>query len=117
MAVTSSGFMGLSHAAPTQTSKRFSLGMELALVSNEKVIADGGYNHNRCKHPAELNETEGKQCGILRARHETVNRRLKQFFVLGHRFKHNVTLHSVCFHAVANVTQLLIESGHPLFKL
>lgn len=93
------------------------MGMELALVNDEHVIADGGYKHLRCRHPVGLEDLERKQYGIVRARHETVNRRFKQFFVLEHRFRHNVSLHSICFHAVANVTQLIIENGHPLFNL
>ena len=36
-----------------------------------------------------------------RHRHETVNRRLKVFGVLDERFRHDLSLHSQCFRAVA----------------
>ncbi len=51
----------------------------------------------------------------LRARHETVNRRFKQFAVLSNRFRHDKSSHSFCFHAIANVTQLIMDT-HPLFS-
>ena len=47
-----------------------------------------------------------------RARHETINRRFKQFHVLQDVFRHDLTKHQVCFFAVANVTQIMIELGH-----
>jgi hypothetical protein len=42
------------------------------------------------------------------ARHETVNKRIKQFCCLNFRFRHYLHLHPRFFHAVVNLTQLLI---------
>jgi hypothetical protein len=47
-------------------------------------------------------------------RHETVNRRLKQFYCINLRFRHSLHLHPRFFHAVVNLTQLMIEIGEPL---
>lgn len=51
------------------------------------------------------------------SRHETVNRRMKQFQALKQVFRHNITKHPMVFYAVANLTQLMIENGEPLFKI
>ncbi len=52
---------------------------------------------------------------LARARHEPVNRRFKQFSVIGQRFRHGLSLHSSCFHPVQNLTQVMIQNGEPLF--
>lgn len=51
------------------------------------------------------------------ARHETVNSRIKQFAVLTNAFRHDLDLHYKCFHAVANITQLMIENDEPLYQV
>ncbi|OQR89907.1 hypothetical protein ACHHYP_05951 [Achlya hypogyna] len=53
----------------------------------------------------------------IMAPHETVNRRFKQFRVLGSRFTHDVEKHPMCFHCVVNITQRDIECGHSLFQV
>lgn len=50
-----------------------------------------------------------------RLRHETCNRRFKQWACLDQRFRHSFELHGSCFTAVAVLTQLSIESGKSLF--
>ena len=95
--------------------KIFRLGMQKCLNSYENVIADGVHKYERCKTTA--NRSINDFDATVQARHETVNRRLKQFFVLGYRFRHRISRHSSCFHAVANLTQLMIENGEPLFEL
>lgn len=87
------------------------------LYVGEKVLADKGYqdmNHfiNSRIYPA----TAGLQKQIL-ARHETVNGRLKKFNLLNSPFRHTLEFHSVCFYAIANIVQMAIENGEPLFKL
>ena len=54
---------------------------------------------------------------IVRARHDVVNRRLKQFSVLRTTFRHSLSLHSYCFHAAANLTKLMIEHSDPVFDV
>jgi hypothetical protein len=46
-----------------------------------------------------------------RARHETINRRFKQWGVLGERFRADHEEQGTYFHAVANLTQYLIMSS------
>lgn len=80
--------------------------MKKMLLTDEYVVGDGGYSDNRCKRPTE--EEDVHFYSVVRARHETVNRRLKQFYCLGNRFRHNISLHSSCLHAVSNLTELMI---------
>lgn len=91
--------------------------MKGALQPGEKVVADGGYKDGACLLGEDVEGEQHKLLADVRARQETVNRRFKQFFVLGHRFRHELSLHSVCFHSVANITQLMIELGDPLFEV
>ena len=64
-------------------------------------------------HPYELRDVWNR----VRARHETANKRLKQWGVLSQVFCHDLKKHSICFQAVAVLTQLLIENGEPLFQI
>jgi len=78
------------------------------------IVADKGYRDNFCRF---LTPTDDKPnlnaiMAQWRARHETINRRFKQFHVLQDVFRHDLTKHQVCFFAVANVTQIMIELGH-----
>lgn len=84
------------------------------LLPGEKVLADRGYTSNSCVY--RIPKSEGLSASLL-ARHESLNRRLKNFNVLSSRFRHNVSLHSYCFHAIANLTQLMIEDCEPLFEV
>jgi len=43
---------------------------------------------------------------LIRARHESLNRKLSVFGMLGARFRHSMHLHGLCFLAVANVVQI-----------
>jgi len=49
-------------------------------------------------------------------RHETVNRRFKQWGVLKQVYRHDIDRHGVHFGCVAVLTQLAIENGEPLFS-
>ena len=53
----------------------------------------------------------------VRNRHETVNRRFKQFQVLKQMFRHDIVLHQSVFIAVAVLTQISIENGDELFEI
>ena len=54
---------------------------------------------------------------IVRQRHETVNRRLKQWRILKGVFRHDISFHHVVFSAVAVITQVAISKGEPLFQV
>ena len=54
---------------------------------------------------------------FVRQRHETVNRRMKQWRILKGVFRHDINLHHIAFAAVAVVTQVAISNGEPLFQV
>ena len=94
----------------------FREGLKKALSPSEMVIGGKGYCDAKFF-------TDSEDCNVsevdfrrIRARHEAVNRRLKQFFVLSHAFRHDLRRHSACFHAALNLIQLMIDNGAPLFK-
>ena len=91
-----------------------------ALEDGEKAEADLGYRGEGSKinTPCEFGPKELEQMKAnARARHETVNRRLKHFGVLSHRYRHNINDHSTNFRAVAVITQLNIETNAPLYEV
>ena len=51
------------------------------------------------------------------ARHETLNRRLKQFNCLQYKFSHELYLHPLYFNAVVNLTEIMLEHGEPLYPI
>jgi len=79
--------------------------------------ADGGYRESKHFTSSEISPHFRETHGLIRARHETANRRLKQFGALGQRFRHGIQKHSAVFHSIANLTQLQIEDGSPLFAV
>ena len=86
------------------------------LQPQEKVVADRGYNDPFYFDVPNGDEGDWQKKRIL-ARHETVNRRIKQFCCLNQRFRHVLHLHPCFFHAVLNLTQLMIENGEPLYSV
>jgi len=56
-----------------------------------------------------------KTVAAIQARHETVFKRMKQFRVLGTKFRHDLAHHQHCFRAVAGLVQLNMKSDEPLF--
>ena len=94
--------------------KIFRLGMKRFLLPGEHVIADGGYMDPVCS--ATLMDSATPEVKFVRARHEAANKRIKQFNVVSHRFRHRLSLHGYCFHACAIITQLLILDGEHIFE-
>ena len=64
-----------------------------------------------------LNAVARRQKALARARHETLNKRLKQWHCLHDTFRHDLTKHGQVFRAVAVITQVSIENGEPLFSV
>ena len=54
---------------------------------------------------------------IVRRRHETINKRFKQFGVLKQVYRHDLRDHGDVFRSVAVITQLAIDNGEPLFAV
>jgi hypothetical protein len=53
----------------------------------------------------------------VRSRHETINKRFKQWNILKSIFKEKIELHGEYFRIVAIIAQLCIEHGEPLFSV
>ena len=89
----------------------------------ERVECDDGYwgeAPEQCVVPKHAWTREAKwveSSKSVRARHETVNKRLKDFACLRLFFRHSIDFHSLCFRAVAVLTQLSFENGKPPFHV
>lgn len=97
-------------------------GLKDALERGERVEADDGYaaldpqfvrSKSGAFHPEETKIIRNR----IMARQETANKRLTQWNVLAQIFRHDLSKHSICFRAVANITQLAIEDGDTLFEV
>ena len=87
------------------------------LDSDERVVADKGYSDEVCITPDTISTPiEASLLSALRARHETANKRLKQFGLLTAKFRHDSSFHAVCFHPVARITQHIFKY-EPLFQV
>ena len=86
-----------------------------ALQPGGKIIADRGYNDPIFFYVPNGNADVQKK--KILARHETVNKRMKQFCCMNVRFRHSLHLHLCFFHAAVNLTQLMIENGEPLYSI
>jgi hypothetical protein len=54
--------------------------------------------------------------GRVRARHETLNGRLKNWGILSQVFRHHIMMNGHVFRACAVVAQLTVEKREPLFE-
>ena len=84
------------------------------LLRGEKVEADKGYRGEadfvRCNfHYVSREDRRAKS--RARARHETVNKRIKNFNILTRVYRHRLSFHKHCFRACAVLTQLSFEAG------
>ena len=91
------------------------------LEPGERVEADNGYVGNADKikcpnNPANPERNLAMQARV-RSRHETLNGRLKNWGILEQVFRHDISLHTLVFHACAVITQLSITHGEPLFQV
>ena len=55
--------------------------------------------------------------GRVRARHETLNGRLKNWGILSQVYRHHIMMHGDVFWACTVVTQLTIQDGALLFEV
>ena len=93
--------------------KIFTSDLEQRLFCWEKVIADKGYHG--------VSILRNSRCNTFikraRARHETINRRIKSFLCIGNTFHHKKEDHVFFFHAVAQLVQVSLETEQLLFEL
>ena len=89
------------------------------LEPGERVEADDGYRGHASKIKCPKNDANPAanlaMQGRARARHETLNGRLKNWGILKQVFRHHISLHGDVFRACAVLTQLTIDNGEPLF--
>jgi len=84
----------------------------------EKAIADRGCRGDtRVMTPNNArDQAHEEEMNTARARHETVNGRLKNWKSMSTRFRHNKNKHHLVFRAVAVIEQIKIMNGRPPFQ-
>ena len=99
--------------------KIFRRNMKLMLGPGEMVIADRGYiGDEKVVTPDNFkNARHKKAMGIARARHETINGRLKNWGILKQIFRHHRNKHHIVFKCILVLTQIDIETGNPPFQV
>ena len=86
----------------------------------ERAEADKGYRGepHHISVPDDCHNYKQRNLkSVIRSRHETVNKRIKQFGCLSQRYRHSLQKHQNLFKAVIVLTQLSIENGEPLFEI
>lgn len=86
----------------------------------KRLIGDGGYRGepNQITTPNIHDSLIVKDYkNRARARHETFNKRVKDFQITRQEFRSAVEKHQVAFEAVCIIVQYDIENGHPLFEV
>ena len=84
-------------------------------AAGEKAEADKGYRGEPAvtRIPTDwINQAEKKAKTNARARHEMINKDLKQFGCLKQVFRHDLRKHQAIFDSVATVTQLKYDYGN-----
>jgi hypothetical protein len=95
------------------------LGVFRLLAIGEMVLADGGYRDGGvfAETPTGHNNNDQKMKKLARARHETVNKRLKQFNILANVYRCSLDDHGYIFRAITIITQIAIQTEEPLFSM
>ena len=88
------------------------------LLPGEFYLADSGYRD--LQGPSVLveeivNEAEKRHAYVTRARHETINRRFKEWKILHDIYRHSEHTHGSVFRAVAVLTQIDITEGRNIW--
>ena len=94
--------------------------LTIFLGPGERVEADDGYiegdSHNVKCSMSVINPREMMKIhGMLRSRHETINRQFKEWGVLKQVFRHYASDHGNILYAIVVLTQMVIDSGETLF--
>jgi hypothetical protein len=100
-------------------------GLQEKLVSQGKrAVADGGYNGVEGGGVSTPNKQDTAATREykrrVRARHESINARVKNFGILSQTFRHKIDRldkHQTAFEAVCVIVQYQMENGSPLFEV
>jgi hypothetical protein len=89
------------------------------LLPGEKYIADRGYRDGGiyADTPTGFNNDGQRMRSCVRARHETINARIKKYKILSTRFRNQIKYHYMVFHSVCNIIQLEILEGETLYSV
>jgi hypothetical protein len=92
------------------------------LDEGERVEADDGYRGEAPRYikcPASIGSVAQMeaQAAFVRRRHETINKRFKQWGILKQVYRGDITRHGQVFRTVGIITPLAIENGEPLFQV
>jgi hypothetical protein len=92
------------------------------LEEGERVEADDGYRGDSPRYvkcPASIGNHEemNTSAAFVRRRHETINKRFKQWGILKQVYRGDLSKHGTAFRVCAIITQLAIENGEPLFQV
>jgi hypothetical protein len=90
-----------------------------AFDPGEYYIADGGYRDGGqwSVTPTGRHEFSDRQQAVVRARHESYNKRLKDWGALNQKYRHSLESHTLVFRSIANIVQVTIQNGEPLFQV
>lgn len=95
-------------------------GLKQLMKPGKRGIGDSAFSGEPNSISISHNEDSAevrKYKGMVKARHETFNSRIKSFDILASIFRHDIALHQACFEAVCVLVQYDMENGHPLFDV
>ena len=100
----------------------FMEGMVGYLERYERVEADDGYlgaspRYAKCPGCTTARKDRKSLQSKVRVRHKTFNKRLTQWAILCHVFRHPLEKHSQVLRCVAVITQIILEHDQPLFQV
>ena len=93
-------------------------GLKAAIPEGKTVVADCGYCGQAEVATPNRQDTAEVQTfkSCARARHKSLNSRIKNFKTLAERFRHRLEKHQAAFEAVCVICQYQMENGSPLFE-
>lgn len=89
---------------------------ETLIMFGELAVGDGGYGDVRVRQRHEGFHKERLRNALSRARHESMNQRIKNFGCMAQRWRHDKHDHFATFHAVVGLVQLELKYK-PLMKI
>lgn len=111
---------GLFQCGPWKDETIFAVaGLASEVEEGEMVHADKTYRGKQgCSTPYNQSfKYERDQSRVVQGRHETVNKRFKDFGALSTQFRHPLWKHGDVFRAVAVIVQLSLKRDAPLFHV
>lgn len=108
------------HPAGTPDIQVFRSGLIAHIPNGKKIVGDKGYR-GEPQYISTPNAIDNDQVKLYksraRARHETINSRIKSFKCLSERFHHSSEFHGKVFGAICVITQYQLDNGSFLFPV